>query len=198
MRRIVLMITASVLTLGLAATPALARHRSHHHHRSHLRHASVRRERFGTSDTQQANATSDPSSPTAGTVTSFTNGVLTITLGSGSTVSGMVTDRTEIECSAPEQGDNNAGDGNDDNGNNGNDVSMRHADQGPGGGDNSNGNDGGSNNGDQGDQGDENGNQGGQSACTTAALAATTVVQEAELSLSGNGATWTKIELVTQ
>ena len=79
--------------------------------------------------------------PTAGTVTSFANNMLTITLTNGNTVSGLVTNGTEVKCE-------NAADAND-NGDNDVEHGDRVSDHGPGGGDN----------GDNGDRGDDNGNR---------------------------------------
>jgi hypothetical protein len=49
----------------------------------------------------------------AGTIASFTNGVLTVNLGKGGTLSGLVTDQTELEChgsTATASGDDDPGD----------------------------------------------------------------------------------------
>ena len=107
---------------------------------------------------------------TAGTVVSFTGGILTIMLNDNSTVSGMVTNDTEIECQTME-----------------NDVAR---DGGPGSGDHG---DGGDNQGGD-DQGGDNQGEDGQSCALTALMPGTTV-DGAELQLSGSGATWTKVEL---
>ncbi len=121
------------------------------------------------------------SDETAGTVASFTNGMLTITLTDGSTVSGKVTDGTELECrsatpSAITADNHDQGRG-DDNGVDGED--QHGGSQGPGGRD---------------DNGDENNNDQAEH-CTSAALVAGAVVREAELSVSSAGAVWEKVEL---
>jgi hypothetical protein len=190
MRRISTIVIASMLLFGVAATPALASHRGHHR-RSHHRHARV--ERFGSNASQPGSSASTPSSSTAGTVTSFTNGVLTITLSDNSVVSGMVTDRTEIECTAT-QTDDDSGDVQTDGGGSGGGDNNTTGDN--GGGSNNNGGQG--NQGGQRDQGDQGDQGDGQSACTTAALTSGTVVQEAELSISSTGKTWGRVDLVTQ
>jgi hypothetical protein len=103
MRRLVLTAVASAAVLALVPASALARHHARHHHsRSHHR-THIRHERFGNITTPPATtpAPTTPGAPPAdsvGTVTSFTNGVLMLTLNNGSTVSGTVTGDTEIEC----------------------------------------------------------------------------------------------------
>jgi hypothetical protein len=175
MRRIVLSVVACCAVIAIVPASALAhgRHHSRHHARVHLR-------TFGHDWSQSSNSgTGTSSDQNAGTVTSFTGGVLTITLNSGQTVSGTVTGDTEIECEAADMS-----------------SSLRSHDEGPGGG--GNGDDQGDNGNDQGDddqgQGDDN-NQ--NASCSSTDLTPGTVVHEARLSLSGAGATWDKVELVT-
>jgi hypothetical protein len=117
-------------------------------------------------------------------VGSFSGGVLTITLNDGSTVSGRVTDSTELECQAPEpqsvQTDATSSDGGDN-----------------GGGDNGNG--GGDNGDPSGDNGDQGGDQGdNEQTCSSSALASRIVVQAAELDVSSAGAVWQQVELITR
>jgi hypothetical protein len=133
----------------------------------------------------------------AGTVESFTNGVLTIRLASGGTVSGKVVDgSTQIECkTAPtttptatasrenESGDDNGGD-NRGSGNSGDDNGDDHS--GPGRGDDDPGDD------DHGDRGDD----GNEVACATTDLTAGTVVHEASLNVTDAGAVFREVELV--
>jgi hypothetical protein len=109
----------------------------------------------------------------AGTVASFTGGVLTINLAGGGTLTGDVTQDTEIECddraSASDDGDHHhGGDPGDDDGG---------GDQGDddGGGD---------------DQGDDDGGN-----CAADALTAGAVVHEAELKARDGKATFEKVEL---
>jgi hypothetical protein len=161
------------LVLGgalFAFGPATALAAKHHHHGHHARHHSrVRFERFGRS-TAPAGSSTQSNAHNAGMVTSFQNGTLTITLNDGSTVSGTVTRQTEIECKAPATS-----------------STMQRDDHGR----------------DNGDRGDDNGNDNGddnnnaEHSCSTADLQPATVVREAELKVSGSGATWDKVELVT-
>src|SRR5947209_4132617 len=98
MRRLTLTAFASALVLAIAPASALAsHHHKRHHHRTH--HARVVHKRFGDVN-NPTTPTTTPTSDTAGTIDSFTNGVLTIKLNDGSTVSGKVTSDTEIECEA--------------------------------------------------------------------------------------------------
>lgn len=124
----------------------------------------------------------------AGTVQSFTGGVLTIALASGGTVSGRVVDgTTEIECrsatptaTATRHGDDDAA---------GDDRSGPSDNSGPGS-DNS-GRD------DDGDDDDENEEENeNEGNCTSAALTPGTVVREAELQASDGGAVFREVELV--
>lgn len=180
MRRIVLSVVACCAVIAILPASALA-HRGHH--KSH--HARVHHRTFGQDWSQSGNSgpstsTSTSSDQNAGTVVSFAGGVLTIALNNGQTktVSGDVTSDTEIECQAPDT------------------SGMQSHESGDGGGDNPGDNSQGDNN--QGDddqgQGDDNGDN---ASCSSADLTPGTVVHEARLSLSGAGATWDKVELVT-
>jgi hypothetical protein len=169
MRRIILMAIASS-ALALAAPTVASAHRGHHHARHHARKARVRH--FGTlASSTTAPSTSSPSAPSpAGTVKTFNEGVLTITLADGSTVSGKVTEDTEIECvkagtEAPGDDDQGADDG--------------HAVMAD----------------DHGDQGDDDQGEGAGdgTTCTSAALVPTAVVLGAELRLGASGAVWKQI-----
>ncbi|HET6871249.1 MAG TPA: hypothetical protein VFH80_35380 [Solirubrobacteraceae bacterium] len=169
MRRIVLSVVACCALAAFIPASALAH--GHHHKRHHSR---VHHRTFGHDWNQSGSSTTSTSSDqNAGTVQSFTGGVLTIALNNGQTVSGAVTGDTEIECEAADMS-----------------SSLRSHDHGDGGGDN--GDDQGDDNGnDQGDNDNENAN------CSSADLTPGTVVHEARLRLSGAGATWDKVELVT-
>jgi len=119
--------TTSVLALGLPAGSSAAHHsecyhRSHHacSHLRQARHARVLT--FGAPATAAVGAGSTASPVTgqpsteesAGTVASFTGGVLTLTLADGSSVSGKVTEETEISCQPASHdgpGDGGHGDG---------------------------------------------------------------------------------------
>jgi hypothetical protein len=117
----------------------------------------------------------------AGTIASFdaATGELVINAFNGDTVSGAVTDDTEIECDndddmqpdehgddGPNSGPGNAGDDDD--------VGDDHGDDGPG-------------------HGRRHGDD--DESCSTADLAAGTVVKEAELELTGAGPVFEEIEL---
>ena len=187
-------VASSALALAVPGV-ASAQHGKRHHsrrassHKRHHRHAHI--VRFGTLATastpsSSASSPATPSSP-AGTVASFTGGVLTITLADKSTVSGKVTEQTELECQSPAPtGSASSHDGGDD--------GDRHDSSGP-----TSPQQAGSQSGDDGgsdDQGDDQGDDdGAQQSCTTAALVAEAVVQEAELSISSAGAVWHKVEL---
>ena len=175
MRRILLMaIASSALLLALPAG-ASAHHRGHHsrHHlRHHARHASVRH--FGHLAGTTTTSPTSPSSPTpAGTVKSFEGGVLTITLPDSSTVSGKVTEDTEIRCVK----EGSSGDEQDD------DAVEHHAFAADNGDDD--------NQGDDNDQGDDDNSQN----CTVAALVPGAIVLGAELKLGPSGAVWTHVDV---
>jgi hypothetical protein len=198
MRRVlVLAVTAcGLLTIGAVASQARSEHHHRHHGRHHVRHHD---RRFGdipgapgTTGTPPASGTTIPN---AGTVTSFTGGVLTITLANGTTVSGMVTADTRIDCVRA----NDPNDPNDPMGDN----SRRDGGPGPSGsGDNGGQNGQGDGNGDNNGRGDDNGqgddNDPGDDnmqACQTTALVAGATVRDAELSISQFGATWERVDL---
>jgi hypothetical protein len=91
MKRITLITSTAATLLAVALLPAVASAESHHH-RHHHRRARTRLQSFGTS------SPTAPASDNAGTVTSFTGGVLTIKLTDGSSVAGKVTTATELKC----------------------------------------------------------------------------------------------------
>jgi hypothetical protein len=100
MRRIVM---TAIASMSLAAPSAALAHNGehHHHHRGrHHRHAHVLAFHAQAPAGATAPSTSTPSSESAGTVVSFSEGTLTLKLSDGSFVSGKVTERTEIECPA--------------------------------------------------------------------------------------------------
>ena len=123
----------------------------------------------------------------AGTIDSFdaTTGKLTIKLFSGDTISGLVSDETEIQCA----GDAKASSSGDDEGDEDHSGSGRGDDEG----DDDQGDD---------DQGDDHGDDHGdddhgddESSCSTDDLKAGTDVEEADLKLSDGTATFREIEL---
>jgi Ni/Co efflux regulator RcnB len=189
------MIMTAVATVSLAAPSAALAHNGerHHHHRGRHHHAHVlafhAQAPAGSTTTGTSSPSSTPSSTSdsAGTIASFTGGVLTITLNDGSTVSGKVTERTEIECpaastgtSAPAPGSSSFGE-------------REHGDDGHF--DNSND---GSNSGSDGQGGNCPGHEGDGAQnehCTSAALVPGASVKQAFLSVSSDGAAWVKVKL---
>ncbi|MDX6670022.1 MAG: hypothetical protein QOI91_385 [Solirubrobacteraceae bacterium] len=117
----------------------------------------------------------------AGKVVSFENGVLTIALARGGTVSGQVTDATEIDCeSAPTTPAPTAT------------TSRNGSDDGPA---HDVGDDHGGRHGD-GRHGDDESGDDGESNCTTADLKPGATVHEAELELKDGAAVFEQIELI--
>jgi hypothetical protein len=195
MRRFLLgAVAASLLTFTGSAT-AVAAHHGKRHHRTHhaarhRHHHAARVLRFGvaafTTSGAPAQAPTSPSDENAGTVKSFTGGVLTITLADETEVSGKVTEATRVRCESTtpkaseddEQGDDNQGDddgqGDDNQGDEPGSAVASAASN---------------------DSGDDDG--AGNEACTTAALAPGAVVRGAELRLSSAGAVWEEVELLT-
>jgi hypothetical protein len=173
MRRILFTMLACTALFVAVPTAALAHHGRHHHKRHH--HARIRHETFiGRHDASgTAGSPSDTTEPTAGTVTSFANNVLTITLTNGSKVSGDVTNDTEVNCEGPDNSDNGVEQ----------DDMVR--DNGPTGGD-------------EGDQGDDNDDQGDQAEDNdTCTLTPGMAVRKAELKIDGSGASWEEVELIS-
>ncbi|MEA2605302.1 MAG: hypothetical protein QOI00_59 [Chloroflexota bacterium] len=121
----------------------------------------------------------------AGTIASFDGTTLTINLFNGGSVSGLVTDATQIQCDGSnDQGDDDQGD--DSGGSGGGDkagATSQASDDDQG--DDDQGDD---------DQGDDDGGDGGQT-CTTADLVPDAVVSQADLSLSGGNATFEEVDL---
>jgi hypothetical protein len=167
MRKVLLSVVACCAVIAIVPASALAHgdHHKRHHHRGH--HAQVHHRQFGSDQLGVNNQDQN-----AGTVQSFTGGVLTIALNNGQTISGQVTGDTEIECEAVE-----------------NDMSSLRSHDRHGGDDN--GDDNGDN--DQGRGDDDNDN----AMCNSSDLTPNTVVHEARLRISSAGATWDKVELVT-
>jgi hypothetical protein len=195
MRRATIPFLAAAVVLAVAPASALARH---HHHRHHSRAVHARIKRFGRD--VATNSSGAASAENAGTVQSFSNGILTIALSNGNTVSGTVGRDTEIECMSSagsqmlhEDGDagsgSQSGDG-DDSGSADNEAQGPGGDQG----------------GDQGDdpaedQGDDQGEEQGadqaENACSTANLIPGALVRDAELRISGSGSAWKKVGLAS-
>lgn len=173
MKRALLTIMTS--TALLAAMPALALARHDEHHKRHHHHARIRRDRVGRDSTTGVN----DGRQDAGTVTSFRGGTLVITLADGSTLSGAVTNATELRCDG-RQGDEMQ-----------TDDRGQGTDGGPGSGDRGQG--------DNGDQGDDRGpgdDQGGDGRMCP--VMPGMIVREAELTISSAGAIWDEVEFATE
>lgn len=175
MRKLLLTVVASCAVVALVPATALAH--GHHHSRGH--HARVHHKTFGSDFSQSGSSTSGSTSTssgdTAGTVQSFSNGVLTILLNDQkTTVTGQVTSATEMECQAPQTSSTSSSSG-------------------------WQGHDGGGWGGDSGGNSSQGGdNSASAQSCDTSALTPGTVVREAELAVSSAGAVWGKIELMAQ
>jgi len=191
MRRILL--TAGVaLALSLTSAGAALAHghaASRHARRHHKHHAHI--VMFVPSHSTSSSTTA-PTTPTtteeAATVASFANGVLTLKLPDGSTVSGRVTEETSIACRSAtgeqQEGEDDQGEGDD-----------NHDGPGPSG---FGGNEGDDMQGSsQGESGDDDGDDDNQSTqgCGTSALVEGAKVAEAELRVGSGGAVWEKVEL---
>jgi hypothetical protein len=172
MRRLLFAVLASSALIVALPAAAMARHgdgrRHEHHHR--VRHDGVRHERRGREHDFPPAKAGD-----AGTVQSFNNGVLVIMLGDGMTVSGRVTNATELRCESPEH------------------AVMHNDDHGSGG---SGGGDQGDRGGDHGDRGDDRGQD--EQMCATGSLTTGAMVHEAELRITSFGAFWEEVEVVTE
>ena len=190
MRRIFLTALASTavaIALPVAASAhgsshSSARHASIRHHRRHhhTRFVHFASRSSVTSTTTTATSTPPASTPgeSVGTIASFEGGVLKITLSDGTTVSGTVTESTEIKCPAPTPTATTS--------DHGGPGSIGHEDgQGQ----------------DEGSGDDEGeGHDGGYchetpQECGPASLVVGAKVQEAELKLSGAQASWESVEL---
>jgi hypothetical protein len=118
----------------------------------------------------------------AGTVASFDGSTLTIDLADGSSISGTVTDGTEVECEGDEGHHGEGGDGHHGEGGDG------HQGEG-GGGDHSDR----SNAGDDGNEGSSDNED--ENPCTVDDLVEGAIVHEAEIHVGNSGAVFEKVEL---
>ncbi len=218
MRKLIFTALVSAVALAIAPASALAHHhRGARHARIHhaRRHARFHFRRFGSQDFSTTGSSSTPSGNSAGKVSSFTGGVLTITLNDGSQVSGKVTDGTD--CISPTStssgdqsgsGDQSSGSsdqqsgstdqssGSSDQQSGSTDQSSGSGDQQSGSGDQSSGSgDQSSGSSDQQTGDDDGGDSGSTQACTSSNLTPGAVVQAAILKVTDGGATWDKIEL---
>jgi hypothetical protein len=143
--------------------------------------------RLDPRDADTDNDGTDDGDENTGKVESFANGVLTISLFNGDTLSGAVTDETEIECDSEPGDDRGEDEHGDDDGEHGD---GEHGDDDPGD--------------EEGDddrslasRGDDDGDDEGNEDCGTEALVPGAKVLEAELKVSGGAAIWTEVELLT-
>ena len=132
----------------------------------------------------------DDGDENAGTVASFDGTTLTINLAAGGTISGLVTDRTEIKCET--EGDDS---GEDPSGTN----RRGHHRRGSGdeGGEHHPGDDdSGHERGEDGEHHGEHGDCDEETACSVDDLVEGAVVHEAEIRVGGDGAVFKEIELI--
>jgi hypothetical protein len=186
--------TASLAGLLALSAPALAQARSHHarHHQRIHHHARIVDFRAAPHDASGTppGGTSSPTTAeeTAGSVTSFENGVLTLTLNDGTKVTGKVNENTEISCE-PAAGAAHAAD-NGDGEDGANQGQGSHDEQNHGqenGDDNGQGDD---------DHGDEEGGNEEVSSCGPSSLQPKTLVRDAKLRIGPGGSVFEEIELV--
>jgi len=209
-RMLLTAVTSSVLAVAAPAVASAHNGKAHHHARhantrSHHHALRARVLNFGSMTTTSGSGPSTgatgtvptgptPASPageTAGTVTSFTNGVLTITLTGGSVVTGQVTEKTEIHCQpatpatgGEDQGDDEGGSATSGDATSQSGPDVRSHQDGQQGSEGGNGQD------------NEQGSSNGQQGCTTTPLVPGTVVREAQLSVTSAGAVWDHVDLV--
>jgi hypothetical protein len=209
MRKLWLVLTGALaISLVALAGPAAARDRNHdripdrwekHHHLSlHKKQTRRNQDHDGLLNRREWKAGMDPRDPDsdedgvedgdegAGTIASFEGGVLTINLFHGSSVSGLVTGDTEIECdNGDDHGDEDAdGEG------------GRHGDTGDADdhGDDDPVED--NNQVEDDDQGDDGEGEDDEHECSVDDLTVDRVVQEAELELANGDAVFEEIELL--
>ncbi len=127
----------------------------------------------------------------AGTIASFDGTTLTINLAAGGTISGLVTDRTEIKCE--DEGDDSSENPTGTSRNGRHRLSSNDDGSGDNSGDDDSGDDSGDDDGEHGDHGDHGDCE---NACSVDDLVQDTVVNEAEIRVSGDGAVFTEIKLI--
>ncbi len=190
-----LFVAALGATLAMLALPsfAAARARGHHHANRHARHHLITRA-HGRMVLIHGTASNSPGSPAgtgqenAGEVESFDGTTLTIKLFAGGTVSGKVTESTEIECEHQSTEAQASEDGQESQNNQGEDQqsgdqSQQSSDQSQ-------------QSGDQGDSSDTE-DQSSSSSCGTAALVPGAIVHEAELDVTSGGAVFQSVDLAS-
>lgn len=127
----------------------------------------------------------------AGTIDSFVDGVLTITLAQGGVLAASVDGDTEIECHGAAHSSSQGGDDDHGDDDHGDDPADGHGDDhgvddhsGPGGGEREDGDD------------RHDGNDDAEDRCGTEALTKGTIVHEAELEATSDGKHWEELELI--
>lgn len=187
-------LVAALGIVAMLALPGLASARGHHHHgrhhlmsRHHPRRILIRGSASNTAggSTEQENA---------GEVESFDGTTLTIKLFAGGTVSGKVTESTEIECeqaqsqSGEDQGSEDSQEGGE-NGTENSDQSQQSDDQS---GDQQSGD---QSSGDEAEASDTEDQGSSSTSCGTASLTPGAIVHEAELMVGSHGAVFQSVDL---
>ena len=222
MRKLFILALALVAVLGIAGTAsAKSRDRNHdklpdrwehaHHLSLKVKQAKRDQDRDGLNNRGEFRAHTNPrdrdtdddgikdGDENAGTIKSFEDGVLTISLAGGGELSGTVDDETEIEChTAGDLKAHSSSDGDDDGA--GHDAGDDQGDDGPG---DESGEDQGDDDGEHHDSGDdedgddvhEHGDD-DDDQCSADALKAGTRVHEAELEVTSKGKRWEELELI--
>lgn len=202
----------SVIALALASPGSALAHHGHRHHGHHkgkakAHHAQVHFEHFGapapaSSDVPTGSGSEEtkaaPPAEVVGTVTSFENELLTITLNDGSTVKGKVTSDTEIRCMGTSPTSSSGEEGSSDDKGSGDDQSGDRDQQSS---DDERQTDEGRQSDEEGQSKEDDGDSGAETtsvepSCGTAALTPGTGVREAELKIGPGGAEFESVELV--
>jgi hypothetical protein len=199
-----LFLVAALGALAMLALPSFAAARAgghhhaaggHHHANRHAKHRRAHR-RILIHGTASNTAASPTEQENAGEVESFDGTTLTIKLFAGGTVSGKVTESTEIECelqsteaqaSEDNQGENQQSGDQQSGDQSSGDQSQQSGDQSQQSEDQS---------GDEEDSSDTE-DQSQSSSCDTAALVPGAVVHEAELDVSSAGAVFHSVDLAS-
>jgi len=199
MKRIITIASTGATLLAVGLLPASASAHGQHH-RHHHTGARAHLQSFGTANPAA------PASGNAGTVTSFTGGVLTIKLSDGTSLTGKLTTSAELRCESPASvttartadhssagGDSRsaqtpAGDGQGAPGSSqsqstsGATPAVEPADD---------------NGQDIGESGDQQGPPAnGGEACETASLTPGAVIRQAELAVTSAGSTFVEVEII--